>query len=333
MRQRLIVLLGVLAFVVGFISPRTLRAQTSASATVVGTVADQSGAVVPGAAVKLTNVATGSSLTTTTNGAGQYTFPTVTPGTYTVEVTKQGFRKATVQNLAIDVSKSYLVPVTMQVGEVAQSVVVEAGANVQLETTTAQVGNVINSEEMEDLPTLTHNATELITLQPSVSPGMGDSTFPMPEPRVSGAIDDQNTYTLDGIDISDNVVGAGTWIPVSIDSVQEFDIGVTNPNATFGRSSGGQVNLLGRHGTNQYHGSVYWYTQNSALNANSWDLNAAGVKEPHLDDNRGGVRFGGPIFKNKTFIFANYELRRFPESTTFTRTVPTASLKGRHPDF
>ncbi|MGB7172477.1 MAG: carboxypeptidase-like regulatory domain-containing protein, partial [Candidatus Acidiferrales bacterium] len=220
MRQRLIVLLGVLAFVVGFISPRTLRAQTSASATVVGTVADQSGAVVPGAAVKLTNVATGSSLTTTTNGAGQYTFPTVTPGTYTVEVTKQGFRKATVQNLAIDVSKSYLVPVTMQVGEVAQSVVVEAGANVQLETTTAQVGNVINSEEMEDLPTLTHNATELITLQPSVSPGMGDNTFPMPEPRVSGAIDDQNTYTLDGIDISDNEVGAGTWIPVSIDSVQ-----------------------------------------------------------------------------------------------------------------
>ncbi|MFZ0461342.1 MAG: hypothetical protein WAL82_02930, partial [Candidatus Acidiferrales bacterium] len=91
---------------------------------------------------------------------------------------------------------------------------------------------------------------------------------------------------------------------------------------------GGQVNLLGRHGTNQYHGSVYWYTQNSALNANSWDLNAAGVKEPHLDDNRGGVRFGGPIFKNKTFIFANYELRRFPESTTFTRTVPTASLKA-----
>lgn len=120
---------------------------------------------------------------------------------------------------------------------------------------------------------------------------------------------------------------------MSIDSVQEFDIGVSNPNATFGRSSGGQVSLLGRHGTNQYHGAVYWYTQNSAFNANSWDLNAAGVKQPHLDDNRGGVRFGGPIIKNKTFIFANYELRRFPQSSTFTRTVPTASLKAGTLEF
>ncbi|HVB35609.1 MAG TPA: TonB-dependent receptor [Candidatus Acidoferrales bacterium] len=326
MRSRLTLVLGPAIFVLGLLIATSLHAQTAATSTVVGTVTDQSNAVVPGATIKLTNVATGASLGATANEAGQYIFPTVTPGTYTVEVTKDGFRNATVQNLMIDISKSYTVNVTMQVGQVSQSVVVEAGANVQLTTTNAQVGNVINSEEMESLPTLQHNATELISLQPSVSPGT--EAFPTPQPRVSGAIDDQNTYTLDGIDISDNLVGDGTWIPVPIDSVQEFDIGVTNPNATFGRSSGGQVNLLGRHGTNQYHGSVYWYTQNSAFNANSWDLNAAGVKQPHLDDNRGGVRFGGPIFKNKTFIFANYELRRFPESTTFTRLVPTTSLKA-----
>lgn len=326
MRLKLsVLLLGLLAVAI-CISPRNLYAQTAASATIVGTVTDQSGADIPAAAVKLTNVATGVSLSAAANGSGQYTFPTVTPGTYTLVVTKSGFKNATVQNLIVDIAKSYTVNVTMQVGEVSQSVTVEAGANVQLETTTAAVAGTVTSTEMDSLPTLNHQATELITIQPSVSPGT--ETFPTPQPRFSGAIDDQNTYTLDGIDISDNLVGDGTWIPVSIDSTEELDVGVTNPNATFGRSSGGQVSLVARHGTNDYHGSVYWYMQNSALNANSWDLNAAGIKQPHLVDNRGGARFGGPIFKNKTFIFANYELNRFPQSVPFTRTIPTPSLRA-----
>lgn len=326
MKQRLILIVGLLVFVAGFVLPKAVQAQTAASATVIGTITDQSNAAVPGAVVKLTNGATGFSLTTTANNSGQYTFPTVTPGTYRVEVSKQGFKNASVQNVIVDISKSYLVNVVLEVGQVTQSVTVEAGASVQLETTTAQVGDVVTSEEMSALPTLQHEAQELINLQPSVSPGNG--AFPTPMARISGAIDDQNTITLDGIDISDNLVGNGSWIPTGLDSVQEFDIGVTNPNATFGRSSGGQIALLGKHGTNQYHGTAYWYTQNSAFNANSWDLNAAGVPQAHLDDNRGGVAFGGPIIKNKTFIFANYELRRFPQSDTFTKTVPTANLKA-----
>lgn len=326
MRQRLVLAVAILCFAAGFILLRAAQAQTAATSTIVGTVTDQSNAAIPGAAVKITNVATGVSLTATANDSGQYTFPTVTPGTYTLAVTKSGFKNATVQNLVVDIARSYTVNVTMQVGEVSQSVTVEAGANVQLETTTAQVGNVINSAEMDKLPTLQHDAQELINTAPTVSPGSGN--FPTPGPRISGAIDDQNTITLDGIDISDNLVGNGSWLPTSLDSVQEFDIGVTNPNSTFGRSSGGQVALLGRHGTNQYHGSVYWFTQNSAFNANSWDNNAAGVKQPHLDDNRGGATFSGPIFKNKTFIFANYELRRFPQTASFTDTIPTASLRA-----
>lgn len=327
MRQRFFVLCSLSClFLAGlFVAPRG-QAQTAASATVVGTVADQSNAAIPSATVTLTNVATGVAQTTTSNASGQYTFPTITPGTYRVSVTKQGFKNATIQDFVVDIAKSYTVNVSMQVGEINQSVTVEAGASVQLETTTAQVSGVVSHQEMDALPTLNHQATELITIQPSVSPGT--ETFPTPQPRFSGAIDDQNTYTLDGIDISDNLVGDGVWVPVNLDSVEEVDVGVTNPNATFGRSSGGQVNLLARHGTNQYHGSAYWYMQNSALNANSWDLNSVAVKEPHLVDNRGGVRFGGPIIKNKTFIFANYELDRFPQSVGFTRTIPTASLRS-----
>ncbi|MGB6876659.1 MAG: carboxypeptidase-like regulatory domain-containing protein [Candidatus Acidiferrales bacterium] len=325
MKQRLILILGLLVFAAGFVLPRGVQAQTTASSTVVGTVTDPSGAAVPGATVKLTNVGTNVPLTATANDSGQYTFPTVTPGTYALEVSKQGFKNGAVQNLVVEIAKSYTVNVTLQVGAMSQSVTVEAGANVQLETTTAQVSGSVSSQEMDKLPTLNHQATELITIQPSVSPGM--EVFPMTQPRFSGALDDQNTYTLDGVDISDNLVGDGTWVPVNIDSVQEADIGVSTPNATFGRSSGGQIALLGRHGTNQYHGSAYWYAQNSALNANSWDLNSVGVQQPHLEDNFGGGRFGGPIIKNKTFIFVNYELNRFPESTTFTRDIPTPSLR------
>jgi hypothetical protein len=325
-KQRLALLLGLLFSVAGFLLSPPAHAQTAASATVVGTVTDQSNAAIPNAAVKLVDVATGVSTTATSNASGQYTFPTVTPGTYRVEVAKQGFKNATIENVVVVIGKSYTVNVIMQVGEVSQSVTVEAGAGVQLETTTAQVSGVVTGQEMDALPTLNHQATELITIQPSVAPG--GNTFPIQQPRFSGAMDDQNTYTLDGVDISDNLVGDGTWVPVSIDSVQETDLGVSTPNATFGRSSGGQISMLGRHGTNQYHGSAYWYTQNSALNANSWDLNSVGVKEPHLVDNFGGVRIGGPIQKNKTFFFANYELNRFPQSTTFTRDIPTPSLKA-----
>lgn len=326
MKQRFALLLGLLFVVAGFLLSPGAHAQTAASATVVGTVTDQSGAAIPNATVTLTNVATSISTTGTSNASGQYTFPTVTPGTYRVGVTKQGFKNSTIQNFVVDIAKSYTVNVTMQVGEVSQSVTVEAGSSVQLETNNAQVSGVISSEEMSALPTLNHDAQELINIQPSVQPGNG--SFPTPMARVSGAIDDQNTITLDGIDISDNLVGDGSWIPTSLDSVQEFDVGITNPNATFGRSSGGQINLYGKHGTNNYHGTAYWYTQNSALNANSWDLNAAGVAQPHLEDNRGGVAFGGPIIKNKTFIFANYELDRFPQSDEFTKTVPTANLRA-----
>ena len=238
MKQRLVLILGLVCFVAGLMLSRSAQAQTAASSTIVGTVMDPSNAAIPGATVKITNVATGASLTTTANDSGQYTFPTVTPGTYTVSVTKPGFKNATVANLVVDIARSYTVNVSMQVGEVSTSVTVEAGANVQLETTTAQVGGTVNSTEMQHLPTLNHQATELITIQPSVSPGT--ETFPTPQPRFSGAIDDQNTYTLDGFDISDNLVGDGTWVPVNVDSVQELDTGVTNPNVTFGRSSGGR---------------------------------------------------------------------------------------------
>jgi hypothetical protein len=301
-------------------------AQTANTATVLGTVTDPSGAVIGGATVTLTNTGTGISQTTAANSAGQYTFPSVRPGTYSVKVTMTGFQTATVPSLVVNVSKSYQVNFKMVLGQVSKTVIVQATAAVQLQTTSAQVGNVVGGNEMMRLPTLQHNAAELVSLQPAVTPGSGG--FPTPDVRAAGAMDDQNTYTLDGIDISDNLVGNGTWLPVPLDSVQEFDIGVADPNSTFGRSSGAQIAMVARHGTNQYHGAVYWYHQNDELNANPWENNRAGIKRTELKDNRGGFRLGGPIWKGKTFFFVNYELRRFPQSQNINRIVPSDALRN-----
>ena len=297
------------------------KAQTATTATVLGTVSDPSGAVIGGASVTIKNLGTGISRTTTANAAGQYTFPSITPGTYSLAVTMQGFRTAAVSSLVVNVSKSYQINFKLLLGRVSQTVQVQATAAVQLQTTSAQVGNAVGGTEMMRLPTLQHDATELVSLQPGVQPGSGG--FPTPDVRSAGAMDEQNTYTLDGVDISDNLVGDSTWLPVPLYSVQEFDIGVADPNSTFGRSSGAQVALVGRHGTNQYHGAVYWYHQNDQLNANPWENNRAGIKRTELKDNRGGFRVGGPIWKGKTFFFANYELRRFPQSVNISRIVPS----------
>ena len=145
--------------------------------------------------------------------------------------------------------------------------------------------------------------------------------------RVSGAVDDQNTVTLDGIDITQNIVATGTSIPTPADSVEEFRENVANPSATMMRGSGAQVTLIGRHGSNAFHGALYEYFQNTDLNSNTWDNNRAGLAKAIIHDNRFGGRLGGPIFKNKTFFFGNYEARRFNSVAQVTRTVPTALLR------
>jgi hypothetical protein len=156
---------------------------------------------------------------------------------------------------------------------------------------------------------------------------------------IAGARSDQNVFNLDGIDITDNVIAGGgnqaPVIPIGVENVAEFRVGVTNNNASFGRSEGGQINIISKSGSNEYHGAAYWYHQNSVFNANTWDNghtpNGSGLdytpKQPQ-HDNRIGVTVGGPLKKNKTFIFSNYELRRFPQAVEVERIVPTQSLRN-----
>jgi hypothetical protein len=318
-------------------------AQTANSALVLGTVTDPAGAVVPDAKAQITNTGTNETKEMQTNSAGQFSFPGVAPGPYKVTITKAGFATFVESNLIVDVNKSYSVDVKLEVSSGKEIVEVTAGAQAELETADAVVGGVIGGQMLTRLPTLNRDATELLTLQPGSTPYDDSTGFGNGGGTVAGARSDQNTISLDGIDITDNVITGGAneapIIPVGVDAVDEFRVGVTNNNASFGRSSGGQITLISHSGTNQYHGTAYWFHQNDNLNANTWDLNHTPVRDntgkitspftpkPEQKDNRVGLSFGGPIHKDKTFIFGNYEVRRFPQALPFTRLVPSDTLK------
>ena len=323
-----------------FCSSPALHAQTATTGTVVGTVTDRSGATVAEAVVTLRNTGTNNEGTQTTTSTGEFTFVNVSPGLYRITVKKQGFRTSDVTSLSVDVAKSYTVNVVLELGEVTETVTVLTEARAELQTTDAQVGDVVGGTTLVRLPTLQRNASELLTLQPATTPYDTPATggFGNRGGSVAGARSDQNSVTLDGIDITDNTVGGGAaatnFIPTGVESLEEFKVGVTDANAAFGRSSGAQISLISKGGSNTFHADGYWFHQSDGYNANSWDLNhtpdkALGTtftpKTP-FKDNREGVSVGGPIFHDKTFFFSNYEVRRFPAGQTITRVVPTSTL-------
>jgi hypothetical protein len=308
------------------------QAQTATTATIVGAVTDAAGAVLVGAEVELVNTATNQSLKQTTDESGKYVFPSVLPGVYTLTVTKPGFRKASLQDVKVDVAKSYNFNIPLEVGDVVQTVVITATTGAELQTTDSTVGNVILGKVMPFFPALTRQANELVRLQP----------LSTPDGAVAGSRQDQSTFLLDGIDVTNQSVGGlGTYAQLPIDGIEEFRVGVANPNASFGRGAGGQISVISKRGSSQFHGTAYWYHQNDNLNAASWTdkrtlgqtetdpVRRAKIQKPELKDNRFGFNFGGPIlpWRDKAFIFLNYEGRRFPRTTSVLRLVPTDTLK------
>jgi hypothetical protein len=306
-------------------------AQTSSTSAVSGRIIDSHGDGVAAAEVELRNVATGHVRQHASNSLGHYVFSPVLPGEYALGVRMRGFRQASVSNLKIEVAKSYSFDVRLEVGDVSETVNVVAGARIELQKTDATIGNVVQGKSLLALPSLERSAVEFLTLQPGTTPEAGDGDMGNRGGAVTGARTDQSTFTLDGIDITENSTGGGagfrTMIPVPVESVEEFRVGVTNSNASFARSSGGQVALVGRRGSNEFHGAAYWYHQNDNLNANSWTNNRSGIPEAESKDNRYGFRLGGPLRHDRAFFFVNYEGRNFPRAFDVTRIVPTESLR------
>ncbi len=278
------------------------------------------------------NSATGVKSAVATGAEGQYAFPGLNPGSYAVTVAAKGFRTSTVTGVDVQVNASATVNFKLILGETNSTVTVTASeAQVELQTADSTLGDVIGKQPLLNLPTRLRQAQELLLLQPGTTPQTGSDNGG----SIAGALNDQTTFTLDGIDITDNSTnstinsdqGARPTLIFSVEATDEFRVAVANANSTFNRGSGGQVSLVQRSGTNQFHGSLFWYTQNSDLNANSWDNNRLNIAKPHVEDNRYGGRIGGPIIRDKTFFFVEYEARRYPETFPVTATVPTATLR------
>ncbi|MGA2607331.1 MAG: TonB-dependent receptor [Terriglobia bacterium] len=297
-----------------------------------GSVLDPSGAVVPGAAITITNVNTGLNWSIKSSSAGYYRLP-VPPGTYRVEAQLEGFKKAVAENIRVPVAQVVTIDLTLEVGSTTQSVTV-TGEAPMLTPSTAEVGGAISPQEFATLPiALDDGGRQLMTFIYTSLPGaVGDSYM--------NSIDGGQWFTADiqieGIAVARyDIQGSISEATPSADAASEFKVQGSSYSAEYGATSGGIANFGMKSGTNEYHGSIYEYFANPVLNAAGWQVDQlpegspAKVKAPHRENNFGGV-FGGPIRKNKTFFFVNFEGDRMRTgSPSKYTTVPTTDmLKG-----
>ena len=302
-------------------------AQTRAS-RLEGTVQDQSGAVVPGAKVTAINAKTQSRGDATTGPQGEFTIPTLQPGTYTISVEASGFRKTVINDLELNVGETQSQIVKMEVGQTSESVMVEANA-ASVQTTDSDISNAITMRNIDTLPQLNRSPITLAIFQAGVQIDVRagqDASFS----HVNGLRQGSNNSTLDGIDVNDSLVPrlGLSLTSNNSDSVEEFRVVTEGGKAEFGRSAGAQVQLITRSGTNEYHWSAYDYLRNTALNANDFFNNQSGSAVPKLIRNIYGASFGGPIIHNKTFIFGNFQGTRTKQETVRNRTIPTALARA-----
>jgi hypothetical protein len=294
------------------------------SGNLTGTVYDATGATVPKATVVAHNVATGVDSTTTTLSTGEYRIVNLPVGTYTITVTAQGFAKAEHTGLQVALNVTATANVTLQVGSSVATVEVSATA-AAIDTTTAQIQNSFESQQMMDLPTASSGSgvinLSLLAAGVATSGGVGAGTGP----SVGGQRPRNNNFTIEGLDNNSGSV-TGPLVTIPDDAVAEFTFLQNQFSADFGHSSGGQFNQVVKSGTNQFHGAAYDYMTNRDLNAADNLNSVEGVPlHPRYDNNRFGGVFGGPIKKNKLFFFVNYEYNPIGNiGATGTVCAPTA---------
>ncbi len=322
-------------------TPSMLWGQANATGTVIGQVTDQSGAVVPGAQVTLTDVSTRAFLGQPTNGAGRFAFTDILPGTYDISVTAKGFRKTTVTGQTVMVGQSLTLNLTVEVGAATQTVEVSTVPGAELQTQDSTIGTALTGNAVLQLPTFSRDATSLLYYQPTAVPDFNGATGNITSGTVAGQTSDQNTYSIDGGNATDNLSGDNGYIngfgagiaavPTPVESIEEFKVTTSNATADFSNSSGGHVQLVTKRGTNAFHGSAYDYLQNSALDSNDWSNNFTGEPKPSSRYNRFGGSLGGPLLPTewggKTYFYANYEGFRWPQNAIYERDVPSAAMQ------
>ncbi len=311
-----------------------------------GTITDKSGAAIVGAVITLSNTQAGFERTTQSGDTGQYEFLLVPPGTYLLAVTKENFIRYTQSNVQLLVNLPGTQNITLQVGSATQTVEVSAQLET-LNTTDASIGNAFNENQVKQLPMEGRNVPDLLSLQPGVAyPNNRDDvpTWDTRKGAVNGARSDQSNVSLDGVAVNDQNGDAFTSVlPVTLDSVQEFRVTTSNYNADQGGTSGAQVSLVTKSGTNSFHGSAYEYHRNTVSSANDYFVKGAQIQNcldngipldkqecnnaPKLIRNIFGGSLGGPIKKDRLYFFANYEGTRRAEGTSQSVVVPTQTMK------
>ncbi len=304
------------------------------TATVLGTVADSNGAAVAGATVTLRNTATGITAIARTDENGNYQFFNVKIGTYTVTAEASGFSKAAAENIQVTVNARQRIDLSLKAGALTETITISADAVQLLETETSVRGQIINRQQIVNLPLNGRAYADLALLSPGVrksvlnnqDSGGRDASF-----NVNGLRSSLNNFVLDGVD--NNSYGTSNQgfsnqvVQASPDAVQEFQVQTNNFSAEFGRAGGAVINASLRSGTNEIHGSIYNFLRNTSLNATGFFKPTRGEK-PVLIQNQFGGTIGGPIVKDRTFYFADYEgFRRITRSLAFA-TVPTAAQRN-----
>ena len=313
-----------------FCSPASAQQET---ATITGIVRDASGAVVPKATVTVTNVQTNISVKTETDGEGAYVIPSLRPGEYSVAAESSGFPKMVRTGVTLQVAQVARIDVTLQSGQLTETVEV-VGATPLLDTQTSSRGLVIDQKQIVDLPLNGRDYNQLALLSPGVLPGtprLASVNF-KGVLNVNGNRTFNNVFLLDGVDnisYSNSFRGENVQlVQPSIEALQEFKIQTNAYSAEYGRSSGAVVNATIKSGTNMVRGSVYEFLRNDRLDANNFFSNALNAPKPKRERNQFGVAVGGPLVRNRTFWFGDYEGLRDQEGVPRVRLVPTAAEKA-----
>lgn len=294
--------------------------------TILGTVKDETGAVLPKVTVTVTNEKTGIARTTNTNEEGSFQVPALLPGSYRVELEASGFKKYQRPGVDLRVNESVRVDATMQVGELTQTIEVEGGAPL-LTTSSGTVGHVIENKSVVELPLNGRDFTQLTLLVPGATNGNNPGGFFViggNNVSVTGNRSDSNNYTLDGVDNNENFFKFHAIKP-SIDAIEEFKIQTNITSAQFGAAAGANVNLATKSGSNEFHGAAFEFLRNNVLDSRE----VFASTRPQFRFNDFGGTIGGPIKKDQTFWLFNYEGTRTRREQTILGTVPTpAMLQG-----
>jgi hypothetical protein len=325
-------------FLLAFFLLISAAAAQTGTTSLRGTVVDKTGGVIQGAKVTLSNPVRAVERTGTTSASGAYEFLALPPGAYSLSVEMTGFRSYHQDGLQLLVDSPATMNLTMDVGTTTETIEVTAQAE-PLNTSNATLGIAFNEIQVKQLPLEGRNVPDLLSLQAGVAYTGNRSDVNLDVDTRSGAVNgahsDQSNITLDGVDVNDETRGLAfkSVLPVTLDSVQEFRVTTTNYDADQGRSSGAQISLVTKGGTNQFHGSAYEYLRNTITSANDYFVKIAELRSgqpnvpPKLIRNIFGASVGGPFRKNRLFFFANYEGARQREEGSVLRIVPSLALR------